>query len=154
MEGDQGELGRKTTWRIMRRHDKTIFMWTVSWWQICLYWSQRGETGCCEIHVFVRAAHAFVRASIDTVLHSSLYGPGHVSLVCTYWGYLISGDRELQHLHMHWAGTGGYPRPPSLPDLAASSNSHKTIWKTGNNHVIAIICQRGILDSHQILFWA
>lgn len=40
----------------------------------------RGE----KQHVSVRAAHAFVRASIGTVLHGSLYGPGRVSLVCTY----------------------------------------------------------------------
>lgn len=45
----------------------------------------RGEKqAVCEIHVSVRAAHAFVRASIGTVLHGTLYGPGRVSLVCTY----------------------------------------------------------------------
>lgn len=62
---------------------------------------EKQDQAVCETHVFVRAACAFVGASIGTVLHGSLYGPSRVSLVRTYGEHLSSGDRLLQHLHTH-----------------------------------------------------
>lgn len=102
--------------------------------QACLYHRQ-GEKiwAVSEIHVYVQTFQG------DVCVQS------YVNFARTCWDYLSFGTRELQQIDLHGAGTGGFPRSPSSPDLAAPSNSCRRIWKVCNNYVTTIIFQTDIL---------